>query len=456
MKFPSIGGYINSFLSADDCFKTLQQVSLQINLDNEPTYQSGGFGVVFKVYTSAGVRAIKCFTKQQIGRVEAYRKISGGLVRSQYLIDYEFLNNEIFVASYGQLNYYPVLNMEWVDGATLGKVVQKACNDGNNAALEQLSAAFDDMALWILHQDFAHGDIKPDNIIVTPGGGLMLVDYDGIYMPSMKGEMQREFGTVGFQHPLRAAADFNKSIDDYSIALLSFTLRALAVEPMFYEKFAGKDEGLLFSPAKAVAGDSAFVNFITTTPLADLLLFDCIKSPTPAIANISDAIAQRRYFEKIELQQDIKPVAIGNKFGYADPAGNLCISPIYDKVEDFAYNSAAVCVKGKWGYINKMGQAMCRFKFDNAWSFKPCGLALVQYKGKYGFVGTDCKMKIAAKFDYLTPFSENTAVAAQNGKYGYINSRGQWVVKPQYDYAENFRTGVATVELDGKKITIFR
>ena len=43
------------------------------------------------------------------------------------------------------------------------------------------------MAAWLRSQLFAHGDIKPDNIIVRPDGSLSLVDYDGMFVPSMKG-----------------------------------------------------------------------------------------------------------------------------------------------------------------------------------------------------------------------------------------------------------------------------
>ena len=34
------------------------------------------------------------------------------------------------------------------------------------------------MAAWLRSQPFAHGDIKPDNIMVRPDGTLTLVDYD--------------------------------------------------------------------------------------------------------------------------------------------------------------------------------------------------------------------------------------------------------------------------------------
>lgn len=46
--------------------------------------------------------------------------------------------------------------------------------------MSQVAYNFSKMASWLLSQDFAHGDIKPDNIIVKENGNLVLVDYDGM------------------------------------------------------------------------------------------------------------------------------------------------------------------------------------------------------------------------------------------------------------------------------------
>lgn len=46
---------------------------------------------------------------------------------------------------------------------------------------------FDRLGLWLLEADFAHGDLKQDNLIVMPDGSLRLIDYDGVYLPSLGG-----------------------------------------------------------------------------------------------------------------------------------------------------------------------------------------------------------------------------------------------------------------------------
>lgn len=453
MKFPGIGDYLTSFASASDCFATFKDIELIINADGEPTYHSGNFGVVFKVQTGLGLRAVKCFTREQIGRSGAYAKISCGMPCSKYIIDYRYLKDELLAsAGGGVVQSYPVLDMEWIEGSTLSEHIERACAASDGAMLESLSHSFDDMAQWLLNQDFAHGDIKPDNIIVTSSGDFRLIDYDGVFMPSMRCEMQREYGTEGFQHPLRATMPFGKAIDHYSIALLSLTLRALSFEPRFYDKFANRAPGMLFNPAQAVDGSSRFINFLLTTPLRELALTRCVMSASPVVDDLQCAIAEKRYFDKMELFTALQPTKVGDKWGYADPTQTMRIAPLYDSVEEFVFDSAAVCLNGLWGYIDRNGKALCRFKFDNAWSFGESDLAMVKYKGKYGFVGKDCRLKIAARYNYAAPFCEGFALAALDNRYGYINTKGRWVVDPIYDYAGNVHNGHSTAELGGKFI----
>lgn len=52
-----------------------------------------------------------------------------------------------------------------------------------------------------------------------------------MFLPVFAGEKSPELGTAAYQHPGRTAEDFDASIDDYSIATISTTLHALALEP---------------------------------------------------------------------------------------------------------------------------------------------------------------------------------------------------------------------------------
>lgn len=72
-----------------------------------------------------------------------------------------------------------------------------------------------------------------------------------MFLPVFAGEKSPELGTAAYQHPGRTAEDFDASIDDYSIATISTTLHALALEPGLLARY-NRGEGLLLSPRKIV------------------------------------------------------------------------------------------------------------------------------------------------------------------------------------------------------------
>ena len=105
---------------------------------------------------------------------------------------------------------------------------------------------FGKMAAWLRTQSFAHGDIKPDNIIVRPDGSLSLVDYDGMFVPSIKGCKSPTVGTKDFCHPLRTVDDFDETIDDFSLASIALSLKAISMNSTLLDTYGASDR-LLFS-----------------------------------------------------------------------------------------------------------------------------------------------------------------------------------------------------------------
>ena len=87
------------------------------------------------------------------------------------------------------------------------------------------------MASWLLKQPFAHGDLKPDNIIVQKDGYCVLVDYDGMYVPTMQGMPRICMGTPNFTHPSQTEHALNKDIDSYAITVIALSLQVFALRP---------------------------------------------------------------------------------------------------------------------------------------------------------------------------------------------------------------------------------
>ena len=82
--------------------------------------------------------------------------------------------------------------------------------------------------------------------MVREDGTLVLIDYDGMFVPAMKGQKAREMGSPDFRHPARTEDTFNEHIDDFSLASILLSLRVIAEEPALLEKYGAADR-LLFS-----------------------------------------------------------------------------------------------------------------------------------------------------------------------------------------------------------------
>ena len=249
MNYPLISEYIEAIKSAEDNFEELTNLLPVLSDDGQPVMTSGNFAVVFKMEdTETGkFYALKCFTKEQKGRAEAYHQIADALkdVNSPYLVSLRFLEKELFVdTDQTSETEFPVLLMDWVEGKTLDKYLRENLDD--KYALEMLAYRFSQLAQWLIPQPFAHGDLKPDNILVREDGTLVLVDYDGMYVPAMKGQKARELGSPDFRHPLRTENDFDEHIDDFSIVSILLSLKAISLHPTLLVQY-GVSNRLLFS-----------------------------------------------------------------------------------------------------------------------------------------------------------------------------------------------------------------
>ena len=248
MQYPLISEYVKAIQDAGDNLEQLAYLTPVLDDHGEPYRSSGAFAVVFKMQDKSTGKyyALKCFTEEQQGRAEAYRQIADelDLLDSPYITSVKYMEKELFVDSQCEEDEFPVLLMDWVDGETMEAYI--AANYRNQSAMLMLSYRFGKMAAWLRTQSFSHGDIKPDNIIVRPDGSLTLVDYDGMYVPSMKGSQSPTIGTRDFCHPLRTVDDFDETIDDFSLASIALSLKAISMKSTLLDIYGASDR-LLFS-----------------------------------------------------------------------------------------------------------------------------------------------------------------------------------------------------------------
>ena len=326
MQYPLISEYVRAIQDASDNLGELAHLVPVLDVHGEPYRSSGAFAVVFKMKDEQTGKcyALKCFTEEQEGRAGAYRQIADELefVDSSYITSVKYLDKEIFVDSSCEEDEFPVLLMDWIDGETMENYIAENYQD--NYTMAMLCYRFCKMAVWLRSQPFAHGDIKPDNIMVRPDGSLTLVDYDGMFVPAMKGQKSPTIGTKGFSHPLRTVDDFDETIDDFALASIALSLKAISLKPSLLDEYGAADR-LLFSAedyrelskSKVLAALQELMNDEEVNTLLSLFLLAKTKNNlvmcSLRLLEVSKPIISQDYNIMLQEADKIINLSIGDK-----------------------------------------------------------------------------------------------------------------------------------------------
>lgn len=285
MTFPIINDYKTAIRNAGSRLASLDVIP-QVDASGNPVFVAGNFAGVFKVTGSDGNPiAVKCFIRDlpDLERRQTTLARFIGQTPASYLVDMAFLPNEIFVKSaVAPDRDYPVVAMPWVEGRTMGSVVEMFCGKDNRRGLAALSRAWAILCLDMMGRGIAHGDIKHDNILVTREGQLKLIDYDSMYLPALRGLASTLLGGVNYQHPMRAARHFDQRIDHFSILVVTLSLRALTLQPGLHRIYH-TGENIILGRTDFVAPDrSEVLGLLSESPdyfvrdWADRLITACL------------------------------------------------------------------------------------------------------------------------------------------------------------------------------------
>ena len=272
--------YLTTLADTHGLTKTLGGMEVCRDSRGRMCYTVGNSAIVFRVRHEGHIRSLRCYMHPPRHLAEIY----GERLLSQELYLYDSPRSGVWV---------DVVLGDWIEGATLHEAVAEAAAAEDATRLGQLAAAFDRLAARLTSDDWAHGDLKPENIVVDPSGRLHLIDLDAMYLPAFAGEASPELGTAAFQHPARTIRDFNASLDDYPAALISTALHALALDPTLYVRYPDAD-GLLFSPQQ-IRTDEALREAIALFEREGLAvqyrIARLLYAPTPRLFGLPELLA---------------------------------------------------------------------------------------------------------------------------------------------------------------------
>lgn len=212
----------------------------------DPIHYTGGFAVVFPFNVNGEKWAFRCWYNN-INNVEnRLIKISKYLNQSKlpYFCQFHYTKQGIVVD--GQI--YPTTRMLWIEGTDIKEYI---CNHATQKrVLLDLAEKFKKMCSDLYNNNISHGDMQHGNIIVDWSGELFLIDYDSLYVPSIKGEKDIISGLPSYQHPNRSKNTYaNEKVDFFSELIIYLSIIAISEKPSLVHDFEVKDsEGMLFSP----------------------------------------------------------------------------------------------------------------------------------------------------------------------------------------------------------------
>lgn len=186
-------------------------------------------------------------------------------------------------------------------------------------------------------------------------------------------------------------------------------------------------------------------------------------------------------------EADRYPIMRGDKLGFIDASGREVVAPQFGTAGDttrFREGMANVYGNGSWGYVDGSGRFVIEPKFWWTYPFSEglaCvllpgapgvagygfvdktgrllihglkaqsefhdGLAPVLIDEKWGYLGTDMKLRIPAQFQFAAPFSGGLAAVKLDHRWGYIDKTGTVVIRPKYDLAMAFHDGLGRVKV---------
>jgi hypothetical protein len=246
LTYPTGGEYREALQNPKLCFRDPALAAGEVVMDQlgMPKPISGASASVFTIRTADSRRwAVKCFTRLIDHQGTRYQRISQTLqtVSKPWRVAFDYLPDGVLCNG----RWYPVLKMEWVEAVGLISFIEQHLLDRN--ALGDLAVTFANMVHDLSVLGIAHGDLQHGNLLVTASGALKLVDYDGMFVPSLVQMGACEKGHINYQSPTRTMSTWGPYLDNFSAWIIYASLVALTIEPTLWTLLHSRgDEALLF------------------------------------------------------------------------------------------------------------------------------------------------------------------------------------------------------------------
>src|SRR5437764_13963844 len=267
-----------------------------------PKPATGGNAVAYKATEGHNVWAVRCFLRPISDHAERYAAISKHLQknRADHCTKFFYLADGLRIKG----GTCPIVKMAWVQGPNLDRFVESALDRPKELAA--LREKFRALVKDVESAKFAHGDLQHGNILVS-GKELLLIDYDGMWVPALIGRKATEIGHRAYQHPNRTETDYGPYLDRFSALVIYLSLRALEIDRKLWDQYYTGDN-LLFvredfnEPGKTpIWGELAALKHAEVSYLAGMLAA-LLARPVKDLPRLEAVISKSAGVKPLELK----------------------------------------------------------------------------------------------------------------------------------------------------------
>lgn len=339
----SIAQYILSVQHLDIMSRTLGSRQIYPILDegsNRPSCSIGNSVIVFAVMCEGRKMAMRVYMR-------AHRNLRA-------IYGDRYYPKELLVNSNdNECGLADVVLCDWCEGVSLQSKIEALCQ--KPAKMAALSQMFEEFALSLLNEKWAHGDLKPENIIFS-NDGLHLIDFDAMYREGFMVADCVEIGTRQYQHPLRDKSVFGRDIDDYPIALITTALAAMSLDSSIGRDIPNSDY-LLIRPDLAVSDKDDMLRriehlFAARGDVRHYRIAKLLHSPVPVLPRLKSLLETAP--DNVVIS-DTPTLEYYNGYWGFVVDGRFVIPPLYDLAFEFSDGLALVRIGEFWHFIDASG-----------------------------------------------------------------------------------------------------
>lgn len=140
------------------------------------------------------------------------------------------------------------------------------------------------------------------------------------------------------------------------------------------------------------------------------------------------------------------------KVGVMDTTGKIQIPADYKQIYNFKDGRAMAIKDSLYGFIDRRGNVVIPFRYQQIHGEFENGLAAFMENGKWGFIDTTAAVVIPAQYEEVRRFESDITGVMMNGKWGFINRDNKLVVEYKYEFVghEWGHDRLVEVRRDGK------